>query len=874
MSYYNKDLSEVIKELDTDAERGLTASQAAERLEKYGANKLDEKPPRTILRRFIDQMRDVMVLLLLVAAAISFASAAIEASRGHRAEWLEPAVIIAIVLLNAALGALQESNAEASLEALKNMSKPNARVRRDGETLIIPTDELVPGDLLLLEAGDVIPADARLVESMSLQSNESALTGESEPAEKNAAASVREAAPLGDRLNMVYSGSFVSYGRGAAIAFATGMATEMGKIAALLEGGEDKTTPLQEKLTQLGKYLAAAALVICAIIFAAGLMAKLPLALMFMTSVSLAVAAIPEGLPAIVTIVMAIGVRKMVSHRAIIRRLPAVETLGSTSVICSDKTGTLTQNRMTLVKAYAGGRIAPPDEPSEEMKKLIMYAALCSDATIETAHGREKQTGDPTETAIVSAALKMGIRKDDLERDYPRLGEIPFDSGRKLMTTINLISGKKIAIVKGAPDILIRLSAGGGAEAAAANEELSGSALRVLAVAYKEIGSLPEKLEPSEIETGLTLLGLVGLIDPPRPEAAEAVKECKGAGILTVMITGDHATTAAAIACDLGILEKSGRVVTGTELEAMSDEYLGANIRDFRVYARVSPADKIRVVGAWQKQGQVVAMTGDGVNDAPALKAADIGCAMGITGTDVAKGAADMILTDDNFATIVAAVRQGRGIYDNIRKAIQFLLSCNLGEITAVFSAMLLWGELPLHPIQLLWINLVTDSMPALALGVEPAEHDIMRRAPRGREENIFSGGVGFAVLWQGLMIGGLSLAAYYIGSKTAMAGAGPELGGTMAFVVMAISQLVQAINVRSSHSLFKIGFSGNRWMTGAFLASLSLMLLVLFVSPARPVFRVTAMGRQAWLVAAALSAVPLAVGESVKTLRDIRRRH
>lgn len=871
MSYYNKELSEVIKEFGTDAERGLTSSQAAERLEKYGANRLDEKPPRTMLRRFIDQMGDVMVLLLLVAAAISFVSAAIEASRGHRAEWLEPAVIIAIVLLNAALGALQESNAEASLEALKNMSKPDARVRRDGETLVIPTDELVPGDLLLLEAGDVIPADARLVESMSLQSNESALTGESEPAEKNAAAVVREGAPLGDRLNMVYSGSFVSYGRGAAIAVATGMATEMGKIAALLESEEDKATPLQEKLTQLGKYLAAAALVICVIIFAAGLMAKLPLALMFMTSVSLAVAAIPEGLPAIVTIVMAIGVRKMVSRRAIIRSLPAVETLGSTSVICSDKTGTLTQNRMTLVKTYAGGRIAPPDEPSEEMKKLIMYAALCSDAAVEIVDGREKQTGDPTETAIMSAALKMGMRREDLERDYPRLGEIPFDSGRKLMTTINLISGKKIAIVKGAPDILIRLS-GGGAEAAAANEELSGSALRVLAVAYKEIGSLPEKLEPSEIENGLTLLGLVGLIDPPRPEAAEAVRECKGAGILTVMITGDHATTAAAIARGLGILEENGRVVTGTELEAMSDEYLSANIRDFRVYARVSPADKIRVVEAWQKQGQVVAMTGDGVNDAPALKAADIGCAMGMTGTDVAKGAADMILTDDNFATIVAAVRHGRGIYDNIRKAVQFLLSGNLGEIAAVFSAMLLWSELPLQPIQLLWINLVTDSMPALALGVEPAEHDIMKRAPRGREENIFSGGVGFAVLWQGLMIGGLSLAAYYAGSKTAMEGAGPALGGTMAFAVMAISQLAQALNVRSSHSLFKIGFSGNRWMVGAFFASLSLMLLVLFVPPVRQVFGVTAMGRQAWLVVAGLSAAPLVVGETVKALRGFLR--
>lgn len=867
MSFYSEELSAVIKELDADTTRGLTAEQAARRLETHGVNKLEEKPPRTMLQRFISQLGDVMILLLLAAAAVSFAAAAYEASLGRAADWLEPAVIIAIVLLNAALGVFQESKAEAALEALKNMSKPNARVRRDGEALTITAESLVPGDLLLLEAGDIIPADARLIESASLKINESALTGESVPAEKNARAAIPEGAPLGDRLNMAYSGSPVSYGRGIALVTATGMATEMGKIASLLESGEDKITPLQEKLSQLGKYMAAAVLLICAVVFAAGLMAKLPLMLMFMTSVSLAVAAIPEGLPAIVTVVLAIGVRKMVSMHAIVRRLPAVETLGSTSVICSDKTGTLTQNRMTLVRAYAGGSSLPPDEATQEMKKLIMYAALCTDAS-GSGSGSEKSVGDPTETAIVAAALKMGMPKEELERDYPRLGEIPFDSDRKLMTTINCVDGKKIAIVKGAPDKLLKLSSGGAAGAEAANEKMSGEALRVLAVAYKEIDAVPEKPEPSEIESGLTLLGLVGLIDPPRPEAAEAVRECGEAGILTVMITGDHVTTAAAIARGLGILGEDGRAVTGAELEAMSDGELGRHIRDFRVYARVSPSDKIRIVEAWQRQGHVVAMTGDGVNDAPALKAADIGCAMGITGTDVARGAADMILTDDNFATIVDAVRHGRGIYDNIRKAVQFLLSCNLGEIIAVFGAMLLWRELPLQPIQLLWINLVTDSMPALALGVEVPERDIMKRAPRGKEESIFSGGVGAAVLWQGAMIGGLSLAAYHIGSRTAIAGASPGLGGTMAFAVMALSQLVHALSVRSSRSLFKVGFSGNPWMAGAFAASLSLALLALFAPQAREIFGVTETSGQAWLIIAGLSAAPLVISEALKAVR------
>lgn len=870
MNFYSCPLDEIVKELGADTEHGLTAGQVSERLERYGANKLDEKPPRTYFQRFVDQIRDVMIIILIIAAAVSFALAGYEAWHGQKADWTEPIVIIVIVLLNAALGVFQESKAETALVALKNMSKPNAKVRRNGTNIIVPSVELVPGDLLLLEAGDMILADARVIESAALKSDESALTGESVPVEKHANAEIAEGAPLGDRLNMVYSGSSVSYGRGTALIVATGMNTEMGKIASLLESEDGGSTPLQEKLAQLGTYLAVIALTICAVIFIIGVRAKMPLAQMFMTSISLAVAAIPEGLPAIVTIVLAIGVQKMVAEHAIIRRLLAVETLGSTSVICSDKTGTLTQNRMTLVRAYTGGEIISLEKPSAELEELVKYGAICADGAVEIVDGEEKHTGDPTETAIIAAALLMGMNKTELTRKYRRLAEIPFDSERKLMTTINEVDGKIIAIVKGAPDNLFKRCTYGNIEAAnAANEKMSSEALRVLAVAYRELNSVPARLEPGLIENELTLLGLVGMIDPPRPEIPGAIKECWDAGILTVMITGDHVTTAVAIAKDLGIFVGNARAITGSELETMSDSDLQRGIENYRVYARVSPSDKIRIVKAWQNKGHVVAMTGDGVNDAPALKAADIGCAMGITGTDVAKGAADMILTDDNFATIVTAARDGRGIYDNIRKSVQFLLSCNLGEVITVFFAMLLWRELPLLPIQLLWINLVTDSLPALALGVEPPEHDIMKRRPRDKNESIFAGGVGIHTAWQGFMIGGLTLAAYYIGSRSAISGAGQELGGTMAFSVLAVSQLVHAMNVRSSHSLFQVGLTGNIYMIGAFLISLILVLAALLIPPLREIFGVIKMNGGAWLIIIGLSLTPLVMCELVKLLID-----
>lgn len=867
MNWYSESLEHVAKELQTDIRQGLTAEEAKQRLEKYGPNKLKEKPPKTNLQRFIDQMKDVMIIILLIAAAISLGLSIYHSMSGQEADWVEPIVIVLIVLLNGVLGVIQESKAEAALEALKKMSAPHARVLRGGKEESIASAELVPGDVVLLEAGDFIPADCRLIQSASLKTDEAALTGESLPVEKDANAAIKEDAPLGDRLNMVYSGCAVSYGRASAIVVETAMKTEMGKIATMLEDEGEGQTPLQARLAQLGKYLGFLALAICAIIFGIGVIERLPIMEMFMTAIALAVAAIPEGLPAIVTIVLAIGVQRMVAKNAIIRRLPAVETLGSTSVICSDKTGTLTQNRMTLVKAYADGQLVSLEGTlPDSILNLIKLGTLCTDGTVEIVDDREKHIGDPTETAIVAAALKNGMPKPDLTAKYPRVGEIPFDSDRKLMTTVNQMDGKNIVIVKGAPDILMeRCVAGDIAAASQANEDMGREALRVLAVGIKEIPTLPDEFKPEEMEQGLTFVGLVGMIDPPRPEVMDSIRECNGAGIRTIMITGDHVVTASAIAKQLGILKDESEAITGTKLAALSDDELTANIWKYRVYARVTPTDKIRIVKAWQKEEQIVAMTGDGVNDAPALKAADIGCAMGITGTDVAKGAADMTLTDDNFATIVTAVKEGRGIYDNIRKAVHFLLSCNLGEIVTIFIAMLLWHESPLLPIQLLFVNLVTDSFPALALGVEPVEHDVMSRKPRAKNESIFAHGVGLMAILQGMMIGGLTLVAYYIGSRTNIANAGIPLGETMAFAVLAISQLVHSLNIRSSHSLFKVGFLTNKYMIGAFLISLALMLTVLCVPFFQDIFEVISMNANQWAIVAGLAITPLIIMEIVK---------
>jgi len=863
LSSHTTPKDELIKALNSDSEHGLSEDSAEALLEKHGENALREKKKKGFFGRFLDQFKDVMILILIIAAIVSFAVICVEKNWG---EIFEPILILAIVVLNAVLGVLQESKAEKALEALKKMSSQHAKIIRGGVEKIIDARELVPGDIILLEAGDFVPADARLLKSASLKSEESALTGESVPSEKFADDNVDENAPLGDRHNMVFSGCSISYGSAVAIVTATGMNTEMGKIASLINNEGSSQTPLQQKLAQLGKYLGIVALAACGVIFVVGLISKMEILHIFMTSVSLAVSAIPEGLPAIVTIVLSIGVQRMVKKNALIRRLPAVETLGGASVICSDKTGTLTQNRMTLTKAYADldkNIELISCENGENVRTLLSYATLCSNGSVIFDGDEEKHIGDPTETAIVLACHKNGMSKDSLNKDFPRLAEIPFDSDRKLMSTANLINGKNVVIVKGAFDVMATRCIKGEVEnARLVNDEMSRNALRVLAIGYKIVDSVPENPTPEEFENGLTFMGLVGMIDPPRPEAKDAVTVCRGAGIKAVMITGDHIVTASAIARELGILNDGELSITGAELDAMTDDELDTKVENISVYARVSPENKIRIVKAWQRKGRVVAMTGDGVNDAPALKAADIGCAMGITGTDVAKGAADMTLTDDNFATIVDAVKEGRGIYANIKKVVGFLLGTNIGELLTVFFAMILWQKTPLLSMQLLWINLVTDSLPAIALGMEAVESDIMKRKPKPKNEGIFAGGLGLRVVLQGCMFALLTLIGFYIGEKF---GGSIEAGQTLAFMVLALSQVVQAFNMRSEHSLFRIGAFKNKTLNLAAIASTLLVSLVLF-TPIGAAFNVVVF-KKAWLYLVGLGLIitPLIVMEVCK---------
>lgn len=864
----DEEIENLAKEYQTDIENGLSSKEAEERLAKYGKNKLKEKKKKSFFVRFLEQFKDVMIIILLIAAIISFVVAIVEK---EPQEFIEPALILLIVIMNALIGVFQENKAEKALEALQNMSAPHARVLRDGQEKLINSHDVAPGDIIHLEAGDFVPADARLIKSVNLKSEESALTGESVPSEKDANAVVAENAAVGDRDNMVFSGCSITYGTATAIVTGTGMNTEMGKIAGLLVGEKETKTPLQAKLAKLGKYLGLIALAACVIIFIVGLIDGMEIMEVFMTAVSLAVSAIPEGLPAIVTIVLSIGVQRMVKKNAIIRRLPAVETLGSASIICSDKTGTLTQNRMTLVKTYTEieGLQDFTTAADEHVKKLLAYGTLCSDGDVNFVDGKEQHIGDPTETAIVLASYKVGASKRKLNELYPRQAEIPFDSDRKLMTTINMIDGKPIAIVKGAFDVMAGKCAQIDYEKAEkANAEMSNDALRAIAVGYKELDEIPSEVTSENLENNLTFLGLIGMIDPPRPEAKHAVEVCKQAGIKPIMITGDHIATASAIAKELGILCEGDRAITGKELDEMSEEELDREVKNIAVYARVSPENKIRIVKAWQKKGEVVSMTGDGVNDAPALKAADIGCAMGITGTDVAKSAADMTLTDDNFATIVDAVKEGRGIYANIKKVVGFLLGTNIGEVLAVFFTMLIWRQSPFLSIQLLWINLITDSLPAIALGMENVEKDIMTHKPKPKNESLFAHGYGLRIILQGVMFGGLAIAGFVIGRSIS---GSIEGGRTLAFITLALSQILHAYNMRSEHSIFKIGIFSNKKLNIVTLISIVLICFVCFVPGVLTAFGMIYLPYYAYLIAIGLAIVPIIVMEISKAVGLIK---
>lgn len=879
MEWHSMSTREALQKLQVKKEQGLASSEVIKRRREYGENKILSAKKKSLFRRFLEQFSDFMVLILLAAAVISFVTSMME----HDADFIDSIIILIIVTLNAVIGLVQESRAEKAIEALQKLSAPEAKVIRDGKRLKIPSEEVVVGDILLLETGDFVPADARLLQSADLQAEESALTGESVPVEKQDSQLVPEKAGLGDQVNMVFATSSITGGHALAVVVAVGMSTQVGRIAAMLNTGETPQTPLQVRLAKTGKVLGIASVLICLAIFAMGLIQNVPPLEMFMISVSLAVAAIPEGLPAVVTIVLALGVKKMAANRAIIRKLPAVETLGSANVICSDKTGTLTQNKMTVMEtAVAGGKLPLASKQGQE---ILVMCALCSNSQLTRDASGWHATGEPTENALVLAAAQNGKVKEQLDKITPRVWEIPFDSQRKRMTTVHALpNGKYRLITKGAPDVLLKLcdyvqeneraepmSSARHRGVMKQNEEMAARALRVLAVAYKDISFIPSDKEAAESK--LIFCGLVGMIDPPRPEAKLAVKQCKRAGIRPVMITGDHIVTAAAIAGELGILTEKDKAMSGTELDAMPQQELVKRIYDYAVFARVSPEHKVRIVQAFQTRGAVVAMTGDGVNDAPALKAADIGCAMGIGGTDVAKGAADMILTDDNFATIVEAVREGRGIYANIKKAVHFLLSCNIGEILTVFVAFLLHLPAPLLAIQLLWVNLVTDSLPALALGVEPNEPDIMQRKPVSSKKSLFGDGLWYSIMIEGCLIGSLSLLAFVIGRTYFDTGTVPLVGRTMTFAVLSISQLVHAFNMRSCHSLFHIGVFSNRKMVGAFLLCLLLQTSVITIAPLAAIFKTVALSVGQWAIVVSLSFVPLAVLELEKWRRSKRKR-
>ena len=893
-NWYQKNINDVKKELATDIEKGLSSKQVEEKQQNVGFNELKARKKKSLIVKFLEQFKDFMIIVLIIAAIVSGIVGILEGEG-----ITDTIIILIVVIINAIIGVAQENKAEKSLEALQKLSAHASKVIRNGKMIVIPSRELVPGDVVVLETGDYVPADLRIIEAVNLKSQESALTGESVPVEK-IIDTINEEVGIGDRTNMLFSSSLITYGRGKGIVVETGMNTEVGKIAEIINSSEEGTTPLQEKLNKLGKILGIAALAICVVIFIIGLLyGKEPIH-MFMTAVSLAVAAIPEGLAAVSTIVLAIGVQRMVKKNAIVKRLPAVETLGSASVICSDKTGTLTQNKMTVQKIYVDNKLMDMEnikfvESKSDLESLIYNAMLCNDTKVGA---NNELAGDPTETALVDMGMNLDIDIDKIF-SIDRLNEIPFDSSRKLMTTVHKIDNEYIVYTKGGVDELLKNCTSyiinGKIEKDLEefkksiyenNESMAKNALRVLAFGYKKIKKLPESKEEIEkLESDLIFVGMVGMIDPPREEAKKAVEKCKSAGIKTVMITGDHKITATAIAKQLGILENEDEAITGSELENMSDEELTKNIRNYSVYARVSPEHKVRIVRAWQANGEIVAMTGDGVNDAPALKNADIGCAMGVVGTDVAKEAADVILTDDNFATVVSAVEEGRRIYDNILKAIQFLLSSNVGEIIVLFVAILItpllakWFNItnisalePLLPIHILWINLVTDSLPALALAVDPAAENIMQRKPNKKGKGIFTKGMTWRVIYQGIMIGFITLIAFIVGLATPGVtdeAAKIKIAQTMAFCVLALSELVHVFNIRDNkNSVFKTGILNNSKLILAILVSASFMFVILLIPGLREIFSIAQLPKENIVETILLVISPIIIVEIFKLLK------
>lgn len=887
-------INEVARKLRTNIENGLTKEEAENRRNKHGPNKLDEQKKENLFIRFIKEFNDFMIIILIIAAIIS---AFVSFIQGEN-DYIDSIIIISIVVLNAIMGLVQEAKAEKSLEALKDMSAPVAKVRRNGRIVTVKGTEVVPGDIVLLEAGNFVPADCRLINSYNLKIEESSLTGETVPILKDANVLLEEKTPIGDTLNMAFANTIVVNGHAEAIVTDIGMNTKVGKIAKMIITNESPETPIQRKLGEVGKTLGIVCLVICAVIFVIGLLKKIEPIEMFMTSVGLAVAAIPEGLPAIVTIMLSIGVTRMAKKNSIVRKLPAVETLGSSSVICSDKTGTLTQNKMQVTKV-----MDLKGESLNLQKNLALeLGSMCTDV--------EGEVGEATEVAIINAAKEQGKFKERLYQKFKRINDIPFDSNRKMMTTIHSMQNQTannirdsnsndteiekvilrdkisnntdnyLVITKGAPDVLLKhctkyslngevhnLSSEDYKKIEKTNSDMANNALRVIAVAYSIIPKLPSNIDSQNIENNLIFVGLIGMIDPPREGVKEAVATCRRAGIKTVMITGDHILTAKAIAKELGILRNNDLAVTGQELDRMPQNELEKNIFKYSVFARVSPEHKVRIVEAFQKTGAVVAMTGDGVNDAPALKKADIGVAMGRNGTDVAKNASDMILADDNFVTIVEAVKQGRNIFENIKKAVHFLIATNIGEIVTIFVGLLLGLKAPLLAIQLLWINLVTDSLPAIAIGLEKTDKDIMNKKPRDSRKSIFADGLWEKIIVEGAMIGVLTLFAFSIGNNLY----GLEVGRTMAFVALGMLELVHSLNVKSDESIFKVGIFENKYLVASIILGTILTILVVTVPVFADVFKLQALTPIQWLYTMAISIMPIIIIEAQKKLNEVK---